>query len=134
METERKYYTEAMARIEAEEKDEDKEEIMQMLSKVDECGKQHPPRPNAEKEAWFKALSDRVLGFAGCCDLDVLMRTTDDGYGVIEFRSSYFELSWIDPPEARAFWLYLCGRGELKISLGSKVFIIELWYALFDRK
>lgn len=137
MEIERNYYTEALHRIQAEaEQENEKEnaELRQALLALEECGEQHPPVPNEEKQKWFEDLAARALRFAKVCDLDVRIRTIDDVYGVIRFASSFFELSWLEPQEIHDFWIYLCSKGEMKISHAPEVFVIEFWYALFDNK
>ena len=130
MEIERKYYTEALRRM--EEEGDDREEMKRMLSELGPCMERHPPVPNAEKQQWFEDLTERVLEFARVCELDVKLCTTKEHYGIIEFESSLLELTWSEPPEIHEFWLYLCSKGQLRISHYLEFFRIEFLFALFD--
>lgn len=130
MELIRKYYTEAMRRIQEEDENQDREEMLRILAAVDEYKKRHPTTLNAGRVKWFEALSVRVLDFAEACDLDVVIRTSEEGCGTIEFRTSYFEVSRMGPAETRALWLYLCSEGELSISHYNDVFAIEFQFDL----
>lgn len=130
MEIIRKYYTEAMRRIQEEDEDQDREEMLRILAAVDEYKKRHPTTLNAERVKWFEALAVHVLDFAEDCDLDVAIRTSEEGRGVIEFRTSYFALSRMEPAETRALWLYLCREGELSISHCDGVFAIAFRFDL----
>ena len=48
----------------------------------------------------------------------------------ILYRTSYFELSWMESAQTCALWLYLCSKGELSISHCPEVFAIEFRFAL----
>ena len=130
MEISRKYYTEAMRRIQEEDENQSRGEMLRLLAAAEDHMERHPTAPNADQVNWFEELSAHVLDFAEVCDLDVIIRTSEDGYGVIEFKTSYFELSWMESAQTRALWLYLCSEGELSISHCPEMFAIEFRFAL----
>jgi len=89
-------------------------------------------KPDIKKKKSFERLEKSVLEFAEVCCLNVRMTVTEDLYGVIRFETKYFEVTWREPQEVNAFWIYLISAADrFSISQCSDFFRIEFIFDLF---
>ena len=131
----RAYYTDTLRRLQsADETDKDDwEEVKCLLELYENTQEQHPQVPNACKQVWFEELAGSVLEFAKACERNLRMWIDQTQFGIIRFETSYFELSRLEPPVIRSFWLYLCNTANrFNISQCPEVFRIEFYFALLD--
>lgn len=130
---ERSYYTKALRRAELEEQLIEQSELKALWAQVvaEAVLNDTGPRPlDHVKAAWFEGFSEAVQIFAETCGLNVKMWIGIDHCGYIEFETSYFELSDLDPPEIHGFWRFLCENGDLSILPMDDTFVIKFRFIL----
>jgi hypothetical protein len=133
---EKKFYQQALAKAmleEINETAEDREKMQQCVARIQERAAKDRPEPDLEKIKWFEQLQDAVIEFSQNCHLDMSMSLNGKFIGTIVFETSYLELSLLDDPIVRKFWVYLCQHGQLTIAQKAEVFSMEFQFDLRRR-
>ena len=134
----RKYYTEAMRQLAAEDTPEKREAFRREIyenGKRKKGQKANPIPPkvlNPDSLKWFESLQDPVIAFAQSLQLDLQMRVENETRGFICFETSFFELDERDGAWLLAFWSTLCESADcIHITHCNDKFRIEIWVDLY---